>query len=112
MIDLFGRKAKRELERQLFEAQQAILREGLEVKYLKDELAHYRSMLNNQRESIGYHNATLARLLAKLDPMFAQPELNNPARKAESDRIAKSVEKRLKAEQAIWNDPRTKPQES
>jgi hypothetical protein len=59
-------------------------------------IAHRLTKIEN---SIRTHNITLGRIIAKLDPTFAQSEFD-PARCKASDEIAAQVLARIAAEQA------------
>lgn len=49
------------------------------------------------RTEIAVHNKALGRMIAKLDPIFALDE-QSPARKADSERIAEEVIRKLRGE--------------
>jgi regulator of replication initiation timing len=50
--------------------------------------------LKSLKTEVGIHNRALSRVIAKLDPMFAEDEMS-PARKAESDKITEMVMRKL-----------------
>jgi len=52
------------------------------------------------KTEIAVHNKALARMIAKLDPVFGRDELS-PKRKAESDKIADDIMNKLLSEHII-----------
>lgn len=68
-------------------------------------------LYNNFRNiysDVAVHNRALARIIAKLDPMYGVSEFD-PARKAASDEIGERVMERLKAEAEVEAKYRGEP---
>ena len=72
----------------------------LQQSNIRDELVNLRSQVSVLRTSTNTNNLALGRILAKLEPVLAQSELD-PARKADSDKLGNDIIKRLQAEQAV-----------
>lgn len=95
-MDLFGRKRIAQLEdslatqKRIFEIQQLGWRD-MEARY---------SQLNTK---ISILNRAMGRIIAKIDPTYAQDEIANPSRKTESDRIGDEVMRKLIGEHVASN---------
>ena len=81
---------------------------GLDVHHhqptdIKSDLGRLSVYINHLRIEIEIHNAALARIIAKLDPLYGQSEnpADNPDRKAKSDTLSDSIIAKLRAEQAV-----------
>jgi hypothetical protein len=74
------------------------LRNWLGLNAIEYNLARNSVEIANLRDTIQIHNAALGRVIAKLDPMYAQDEINNPQRRAESDRLGEAAIARIRAD--------------
>lgn len=87
-MDLFGRKARQKLEQELENEKYA-------NELLKTALKEQRRVL----DSVEALTLAVGRIIALKEPYFGVSE-DDPARKAESDRLGEAVIKRIKDEAA------------
>lgn len=66
------------------------------------QIATLGAVITNLRTAVEVQNLAAGRIIAKLDPAFVTPH-DDPARKAESDRLGEEVIRRIKAEHAFSN---------
>lgn len=81
---------------------------GIEELHTKvDEYSKFIGLTNvnigSIRNQLEVTNEALGRIIAKLDPMFAIPE-DDPARRAESDRIGREAIRKMAAEVQVRRD--------
>lgn len=67
-------------------------------------LHHKVAMLNADLAAIDLHNRALARIIAKLDPLYGVPE-DDPLRRKESDAISARAKAQLYTEAAVQRRP-------
>lgn len=80
---------------------------GDRIGYLNNKLMTMQRDLDKANNTLKAIGPGLGRVIAKLDAKYAESEFS-PARKAESDKLAKETIKRLEAEakaRAPYNDP-------
>ena len=68
-----------------------------EVEFLGSEVRALHTTINRYRDAVEINSRIHARIVAKLDPMYATPE-DDPARKAASDRLTDEVIRRIRGE--------------